>query len=258
MGSDWKAKDYHQNSQFQFDHALSALSHHAFTKNEHVLDVGCGDGKITLEIAKIVKNGTVVGIDNSKSMIEFAKNNVDMKFKNLFFIEKAAEEIDYENQFDLIVSFACLHWIKDQLAFLRGAKKALRKNAKVILNLYPKHPILWNAIDKVCNNSEWKSYFINYTNPHISYSVQDYKKLSLQAGFKIECLEESSPVAQFPNFHQAEKFLKSWLPHINRIPDKLKNFFIRDIIKLIAEESCASKEIGLPFKRIDCTLLNVN
>ena len=37
--------------------------------DEHILDVGCGDGKVTAEIARAVPRGSVVGIDASPEMI---------------------------------------------------------------------------------------------------------------------------------------------------------------------------------------------
>ena len=41
--------------------------------DEHVLDVGCGDGKVTAEIATAVPRGLVIGMDASAEMIAFAK-----------------------------------------------------------------------------------------------------------------------------------------------------------------------------------------
>lgn len=121
MQFQWNATTYHHNSQFQYDHALEAISNHAFSADHHILDVGCGDGKITGHIASNVPDGQVVGIDNSPAMIAFAQSKY--KAPNIQFKVESAEALNFENQFDLIVSFACLHWVKDQDAFLKNAKK---------------------------------------------------------------------------------------------------------------------------------------
>lgn len=56
--------------------------------NEHILDVGCGDGKITADISKFVPNGFVLGIDLAKPMIEWAKKQYHpMEYSNLSFQE---------------------------------------------------------------------------------------------------------------------------------------------------------------------------
>lgn len=85
---------------------------------EAVLDVGCGLGDVTCELLrprlpKSVKS--IVGIDFSEDMIDFAKSKWtnDVIFTHL---NIAAENIpvDYEEGFDHIFSFYCLHWIMQQ------------------------------------------------------------------------------------------------------------------------------------------------
>jgi trans-aconitate 2-methyltransferase len=71
----WDSQNYKENSDPQFEGAMSALVSYNFKKNESVLDIGCGDGKVTAEIAKLVPDGTVLGIDVSPNMIEFSKKN---------------------------------------------------------------------------------------------------------------------------------------------------------------------------------------
>ncbi len=170
MNFTWVAENYSQNSQFQYEHARQALSRFQFKGNETVLDVGCGDGKITADIATKVISGHVLGIDSSASMIKFASSEFH-KLKNLQFSVCRAEDIPYEDDFDIIVSFACLHWVKDQLSFLVNAKKALKIGGAIHITLYPKHPDIWGSIDKTIKDASWHEYFINYKNPHISYDL---------------------------------------------------------------------------------------
>ena len=69
----WDGSLYSQNSDFQFSRALKLISDHTFTGDESVLDVGCGDGKISVELAKRVPRGKVLGTDFSADMISHAK-----------------------------------------------------------------------------------------------------------------------------------------------------------------------------------------
>ncbi|KAF5431048.1 Cyclopropane fatty-acyl-phospholipid synthase [Candidatus Methanophagaceae archaeon] len=58
----------------------------ALKGNERVFDIGCGDGKVTAEIAKQLPNGSVLGIDKSEEMILFAQENFpSRKYHNLSF-----------------------------------------------------------------------------------------------------------------------------------------------------------------------------
>ena len=62
--------------------------------DEHILDVGCGDGKVTAEIARAVPRGSATGIDASPQMIAFAKKTFPRgKFSNLEFQVMDAREI---------------------------------------------------------------------------------------------------------------------------------------------------------------------
>jgi ubiquinone/menaquinone biosynthesis C-methylase UbiE len=256
MQFDWVAENYNKNSQFQFNHAEYALSQYSFKGNEDVLDVGCGDGKITSKIAKLVPKGTVLGIDNSKSMIDFAQKTFSRTQGNLSFEVCRAEDIHFINTFDLIVSFACLHWVRDQISFLTGAKNALKINGKIIITLYPKHPDIWDAIEGTVKNEKWLKYFSKYSNPHISYDLASYELLIKEAGLKTLFIEEQMPIAYFTSRSEAEAFLRSWLPHTDQVDYQLREKFIKEIIHRFLSISNIQNEnnIGIPFRRLDVIL----
>lgn len=257
MNFTWVAEDYFQNSQFQYDHAQRALSQYQFQSDETVLDVGCGDGKITAEIANKAPNGHVVGIDSSEHMIKFANSEFGSKSDNLEFLVARAESFSYTNKFDLIVSFACLHWVKDQLSFLNAANNALKNNGKIILTLYPKHPYIWDSIEETISLPAWKEYFVGYKNPHISYDIDIYRNLCEQANLNIQYLKEEMPIANFKTVEGMEDFLKSWLPHTDQVHPYLRTKFISNIGNIFLKKISYKKSdtlIGMPFRRLDALL----
>ena len=71
----WNAADYAANSIVQQTWARELIAKLKLRGDEHILDVGCGDGKITAELARAVPRGAVVGIDASEEMIAFARKN---------------------------------------------------------------------------------------------------------------------------------------------------------------------------------------
>ncbi len=73
------------------------------------MDVGCGDGKVTAEIARAVPHGSVVGTDASAEMIGFASETFSPKQNpNLEFHVMDAREIQFAHPFDLVFSNAAL------------------------------------------------------------------------------------------------------------------------------------------------------
>jgi trans-aconitate 2-methyltransferase len=68
----WNAADYAANSAAQQIWARELIAQLRLRGDEHILDVGCGDGKVTAELARAVPKGSVTGIDASPEMIAFA------------------------------------------------------------------------------------------------------------------------------------------------------------------------------------------
>ena len=90
----WNAADYAANSVVQQSWARELIARLKLRGDEHILDVGCGDGKVTAEIARAVPHGTVTGIDASAEMLKFAKKTFSVaKIPNLKFKASDARAI---------------------------------------------------------------------------------------------------------------------------------------------------------------------
>lgn len=85
------------------EHELPLLQRFGLAKGVNVLDVGCGAGAVSLEIAKFVFPGRVVGIDRDKDLIEQARKNALADNVNVEFIEDdiLATKLT-ENSFDFV------------------------------------------------------------------------------------------------------------------------------------------------------------
>ena len=71
----WNPADYAQNSSAQFIWAQELIGKLALKGSEHLLDIGCGDGKITAHLAGLLEKGQAIGIDASPEMIVFAQQS---------------------------------------------------------------------------------------------------------------------------------------------------------------------------------------
>lgn len=109
----WNAQHYKQHSEGQFNRGINVVYGIQFRGNENILDIGCGDGRITAEIAKQVPQGHVVGVDISPNMITEAKKSFE-NMKNVEFKCLDATAFLSDKQFDLAVSFSAFHWVKNQ------------------------------------------------------------------------------------------------------------------------------------------------
>src|SRR5476651_510537 len=96
---DLNAGYYVKHSSLQNGLAKEILNTYRLNSCAHILDVGCGDGRITAELANHVNQGKVLGIDASPSMIEFASRNFPKtEFPNLEFLQGMAEKAEFSQQ----------------------------------------------------------------------------------------------------------------------------------------------------------------
>src|SRR6476659_2804258 len=116
--SKWDAADYARVGGFVAELAEAALELLDPQPGEHVLDVGCGDGTLTV---KIVERGTtVVGIDNSLEMIGAAREKgLDARLMD-------AADMKFSESFDAAFSNATLHWVLDKERAARAIWFALK------------------------------------------------------------------------------------------------------------------------------------
>ncbi len=101
-------------------------------QNKQVIDIGCGGGIYTKELA-LMGAKIVVGLDFSKEILQAAKENCK-GFPNISFIHGDAHNIPYPNEtFDLIISRAVIHHLQDIPIFIREASRILKKDGILIL-----------------------------------------------------------------------------------------------------------------------------
>jgi trans-aconitate 2-methyltransferase len=169
--TEWNAAEYAKLSGLQAAMAEQVLSllRTRLRGDERVLDVGCGNGKVTREIAALVPRGSVVGVDASAKMVEFAKDagagateNVAGP-ANLSFEVMDARRLTFRDEFDLVVSFNALHWIaeEEQELALRGIYTALKPDGVAQLRLVPRgaRKSLENVIEETAKSTRWGKYF---------------------------------------------------------------------------------------------------
>ncbi len=110
--TEWNAPAYDRISALQEAMAAEVLSLLDLKGAEHVLDLGCGNGKVTAEIAARVPQGSVLGVDASREMIDFASEHfATATHPNVRFAVHDIRRLTYREEFDLVVSFNALHWI---------------------------------------------------------------------------------------------------------------------------------------------------
>lgn len=144
--SEWNAELYDNKHNFVAEYGKGLLEF--VPKNKTVLDLGCGTGVLTAQLADFSKS--VVGVDSSENMIKKAEN----QYRNINFFVCNALDLPFEKQFDVVFSNAVFHWINDHNRLLQNIKKVLKPGGMLICEFGAKGniQIIENAFFTACKD----------------------------------------------------------------------------------------------------------
>ncbi|MCL4561427.1 MAG: methyltransferase domain-containing protein [Chloroflexi bacterium] len=201
--------------------------------NEDVLDLGCGDGKVSAEIAGYVPGGSVLGVDNSEEMIALAgQKHSRAEHPNLSFLWMDAAKLSFEGQFDVVFSNAALHWIRDHQPVLRGIYRSLRPGGHILLQMGGKGNTaqILSVLEEMQAQEEWQAYFRDFAFPYGFYGPEDYTRWLYEAGFEIQRVELIPKDMQPAGQSGLEGWLRTtWLPYTQRVPEGKREAFIAEL-----------------------------
>jgi trans-aconitate 2-methyltransferase len=227
----WNAADYNQQSSAQTKWAQELVSKLDLQGHERLLDIGCGTGRITSSFAQQLPNGTVVGIDSSAEMIDFAQKEYQQQNLHFFHMDASAINLDYT--FDIAFSNAVLHWIKDHESVLRGVRQHMKPDGKILFQMGGQGNALdvIDAVNEIIKQPSWSDYFTDFEFPYYFCETEVYEQWLPQTGFKGERIELISRDMQ----HDLDGFKgwlrTTWFPFTNRIPAEKSELFIEQIVE---------------------------
>lgn len=236
----WDAKDYAKHSSTQQMWAKELIAKLNLRGNEAILDIGCGDGKVTAEITEHVPNGSVVGIDSSKEMIELASEHFAKdRYPNLSFQVVDAGQLAFQEQFDVIFSNATLHWIKDHKPVIAGIQKSLKPKGRILLQMGGKGNAasILAALDDIMSENEWKQYFSGFSFSYGFYSPEEYTIWISETGLTPVRIELIPKVMSYGKRDGLTGWVRTtWLPYLERVPETRREEFIKLLIDKYIEK----------------------
>lgn len=258
MPYEFDGKKYEKASEHQKEWGDKLISWLNLTGTERILDLGCGDGRITETLADLVPKGHVLGVDASRGMIAVAqkkaRNNLSFKLMDISLL-------NLSGKFDVIFSNAALHWVKDHQKLWLDVKIILSDNGVVRFNF---------AADGNCSNffriirdaiavDEYKPYFTGFEWPWYMPQIEEYKKIVGSLPFSEIKVWGENADRTFPD----EESIVGWVnqpsivPFIKQIDDNKKETFRNYVIERMLKET-ALREGGYfeTFRRINVFVKN--
>ena len=142
--STWNSELYQSSHAFVWQFGRDLLTMLIPKPGERILDVGCGTGQLTEEIAN--SGAHVIGVDRAPEMIAAAKEN----FPDLQFEVTDIAAATYDNEFDAVFSNAALHWVRNQEGAITAIARALKPGGRLVFEMGGRGNIaqIWNAATK--------------------------------------------------------------------------------------------------------------
>lgn len=174
---EWNSTLYDQKHSFVFEYGQDLLALLQPQAGELVLDLGCGTGHLTAQIAQ--SGARVRGLDHSAQMLETARQ----QYPQLEFIQGDASNFSLPEPCDAVFSNAVLHWVKPAAAAAACIARALKPGGRFVAE-FGGHGNVANIVEAV------QSVVASYTQTEVRHpwyypSIGEYATLLEAHGLEV-------------------------------------------------------------------------
>ena len=245
----WDATDYRANSRAQLALAQDFLTRIAIPADARVLDVGCGDGKVTA----LIRAASVTGCDRSPEMVALAAR----EHPECTFVVADVRELPFDAEFEVAVSFTALHWVVDgHVEALAAIRRALVPGGR----FHAQFPGAGNmaaltaAADEVSGRPAWCEAFAGFRFPWLMPSLEVYRPLVEASGLEVVRLDlVPRDVVHEGHAGLAGWVRTTWMPYTDRLPEDRRAAWIDEVVSVYAEQMPpdAAGRLHVPSFRIE-------
>ncbi|HET7104806.1 MAG TPA: class I SAM-dependent methyltransferase [Terracidiphilus sp.] len=192
---------------------------------EEILDLGCGDGQLTLRIAEA--GARVRGVDASPQMAAAARA------RGLQVDEASAEALPYaDQQFQAVFSNAALHWVRDHDAMLAEVRRVLRAGGRFVAEMGGHGNI---AAVRVAFHAALQRHELGQNKGDTNYypAPDVYSRRLENSGFTVERMELIPRPTPLPASGMAGWLRTFQAGALEAIPPELRELVIQDTVELL-------------------------
>jgi trans-aconitate methyltransferase len=218
----WDPHLYDHKHSFVWKHGAALLDLLAPRSGEAILDLGCGTGHLTAQIA--AAGAAVIGLDNSPAMVEEARRT----YPNFRFEIGDARCLSSLEQFDAVFSNAALHWIPDAEAVVHGVARALKLGGRFVAEFGGRGNV--RAIAGAMHRATQALGLGSPESPWYFPGIAEYAALLERHGLEVTF----ATLFDRPTPLEGEAGLRHWVQmfggHVlSRVPPERREDFFRDV-----------------------------
>lgn len=215
-----------------------------------VIDLGCGTGELTHQLAQVLPKAKLLGIDSSAEMLAKAAAfaNQQLKFEQ----RTIEDQLKSPEKWDLVFSNAALQWVDGHEQLFPRIVATLRPGGQLLVQMPSQTENLLNRLlNALIAEEPFVSALNGWSRPSPVLSTEAYAQLLFeQGGTDIHIFEKIYPVIVTD-----PEELYNWIagtaliPYVERLEAQPRAQLITEFKKRI-KEHFTKRPILYPFKRI--------
>lgn len=234
--ADWDAGRYHRLSDPQRGWGRKVLDRLDPRPGERILDLGCGTGRLTTEIAARTAR-VVTGLDRSASMLTEARRS---SAAGVAYVLGDGAALPFAAAFDAIYSAATFHWIPNHQRLFEGVYGALRPGGRLVAQCGggPNLRRLLNRTHGLMNSEPYAAHFQGWSDPWTFAFPEETRARLERAGFsRISTSLEEAPTV-LPDANGFADFIACVCVrhHVDALPADLRPPFVAALARLSSRD----------------------
>jgi len=227
----WNSASYVKNASFVAELGMPLVELLAAKAGERILDLGCGDGRLSEKLAQM--GCRVVAVDASADMIKAAKQHgLDARVVD-------GEDLPFENEFDAVFSNAALHWMKRQQQVVAGVYRALKAGGRFVGEFGANGNV---AAIVAALESALLARGFSLPEPWYFPRSEEYKSLLESQGFKVVFIETIPRPTELPG--DVSGWLQTFAqPYTSLIAKQDREQFIAQLVNDLRVPLCDDQGI---------------
>lgn len=241
----WDPKQYHKFQAERSAPFFDLLSLVEVRPNLKVVDLGCGTGELTRNLADVLPNSNVTGLDSSEQMLEKAAS---LSSPNLRF--EQGDQSQLTGEWDLIFSNAALQWSEKHSELIPFLYRRLKPGGQLAVQVPSNHNHISHQIYRETASEEpFKSILKGFQRYAPVLSIDDYARLFFDCGAEniivfekvyAHVLEDSDAVVEWISG-------TALVPYFERLGEHKEEFM--EVIRKKMRAAMPDSPVFYPFRR---------
>jgi trans-aconitate 2-methyltransferase len=256
--ADWNPELYNRFRRYREEPFLAILERLKLRGDESIIDLGCGSGENTVELARRAPRGKAIGLDSSAAMIEAANKVLDgvepEVRKRLSFVFGDIAKFNAANEYDVVFSNAALQWVPGHREIFQHIFDALIPGGRVVVQM-PKNDgeTAQVTILQLASESPWREMLPSVSMPSREVpGPERYINLLGEIGFiEVDCYEH---VFQHPM--DSPRDVVDWSratalrPILGKLPEDRHDAFLGALLERLTRAYGTDGPLIFPFRRL--------